>query len=299
MNRRHFLQVASAAGVLPLLSGRAEDATPNRKPLKKGIMLATVGGDELNKLSLSDRFQAIRDAGFDGVEAMSHYDRDEVRKAYETSGLKCASVCGQHHWAKPLSHPSADVRAEGLAALNHTLEDAAAWGGESILLVPGVCDQSIPYDVAIERSYIEISKAVPLAEKLKVRISIENVWNNYFLSPVEAAAFVDRFKSPWVGWHFDVGNIIHYGWPEQWIHVLGPRINRLHIKEYSRARADKEGKWAGFGVEFLKGDNRWPAVMKALDDIGYHGWGIAEQGGADSRAGLKKLSTEMDQIFAS
>jgi L-ribulose-5-phosphate 3-epimerase len=298
MNRRQFFTTAAAAAAGAALTRGIADE-PKKRRILKGIMYATVGGGDFEKASTLEKFQAIKEAGFDGVEAMSHHDRKEVAEAYEKTGLKCASVCGTHHWSKPLTHPSEKVRSEGLEALKYTLEDAHAWGGESILLVPGVCDKSIPYDVAIERAFTEISKAVPLAEKLKVRISIENVWNNMFLSPVEAAQFVDRFKSPWVGWHFDVGNIIHYGWPEQWVHVLGKRINRLHIKEYSRAKSDKEGKWAGFNVEFLKGDDNWPAVMAALDDIGYHGWGIAEQGGGNSLAGLKKLSSEMDQIFAS
>jgi len=132
-----------------------------------------------------------------------------------------------------------------------------------------------------------------------VRIAIENVWNHFLLSPLEAARYVDEFNSPWVGWHFDVGNVITYGWPEQWIHILGKRIQKLHIKEFSRDKANKEGLWKGFDVEYLKGDDNWPAVMKALDDIGYEGWGIAEQGGADSPEGLKKLAGEMDRIFAS
>src|SRR5438067_1920883 len=132
-----------------------------------------------------------------------------------------------------------------------------------------------------------------------VKIAIENVWNHFLLSPLEAARYVDEFNSPWVGWHFDVGNVITYGWPEQWIRVLGKRIQKLHIKEFSREKANKEGLGKGFSVEFLKGDNNWPAVMKALDEIGYDGWGIAEQWGADSAEGLKKLSEEMDRIFAS
>ncbi len=101
-----------------------------------------------------------------------------------------------------------------------------------------------------------------------------------------------------MGWHLDCGNIIHYGWAQHWVQALGKRIATLHIKEYSRAKADKQGKWAGFDAEFLKGDNDWPAIMKALDDIAYDGWGIAEQPGAGSPEGLRKLSTEMDQIFA-
>jgi len=296
MNRRSFLQLTAATGVLAATTPAvlAQDA-PKKRALKKAIMLGTVGVPG----SVLDKFKAVKEAGFAGIEAMSHADRDEVKRAFDETGLQCASVCGAHHWAKPLTHPSENIRAEGLEALKHCLQDARAWGAESILLVPGICDKGIPYDVAIERAFTEINKAVSLAEELRVRISIENVWNNLFLSPVEAAQFVDRFKSQYVGWHFDIGNIIHYGWPEQWVRVLGPRINRLHIKEYSRARSDKEGKWKGFDVEFLKGDNNWPAVMKALDDVGYTGWGIAEQGGGGTLDGLKKLSSEMDQIFQS
>ena len=109
---------------------------------------------------------------------------------------------------------------------------------------------------------------------------------------------MDEFKSLAVGWHFDVGNVIHFGWPEQWIRVLGKRIQKLHIKEYSRKKRDSQGLWKGFDVPFLEGDNNWPAVMKALDDIGYNGWGIAEQGGGDTPEGLKKLSEGMTKIFA-
>jgi hypothetical protein len=39
--------------------------------------------------------------------------------------------------------------------------------------------------------------------------------------------------------------------------------------------------------------------MKSLDDIGCHGWGIAEQPGGDSPEGLHELSRRMDRVFAS
>jgi len=95
-----------------------------------------------------------------------------------------------------------------------------------------------------------------------------------------------------------VGNVIHYGWPEQWIRVLANRIQKLHIKEYSRKKRDNQGLWKGFDVPFLEGDDNWAAVMKALDEIGYNGWGIAEQPGGDSAEGLKSLSDGMAKIFA-
>ena len=242
--------------------------------------------------------KAIKVAGFDGVEMMSHMDVDEVLRARDETGLEIPSVCGAHHWGKPLSDPDAKVRDEGLQALKQTLRDAKRYGASSVLLVPAVVKKEVSYDEAYTRSQAEIRKAVPLAEELGVKIAIENVWNNFLLSPLEAARYVDEFKSPAVGWHFDVGNIIHYGWPEQWIRVLGQRIQKFHIKEFSRKTADQQGKGAGFAVPLLEGDNNWPAIMKAVDEIGYHGWAITEQSGGDTPEGLRDLASRLEKILA-
>lgn len=298
LSRREFVgrAVAAVAGstLLPAGLSAAEDAS-NKRDIKKGIMYATIGVPG----TVLEKFQAVKAAGFAGIEAMSHMNQDEVLKARDATGLAIPSVCCSTHWDKPLSHPNPAVRAEGLAGLAQALRDAQRYGATSVLCVPAVVSEEVSYAEAYARSQTELRQLLPLAAELRVKIAIENVWNQFLLSPLEAARYVDEFNSPWMGWHMDIGNVVTFGWPEQWVRILGPRIQKLHIKEFSRARRDKEGLWKGFEVEFLKGDNRWPAVMKALDDIGYHGWGIAEQGGADSPAGLKKLSGEMDRIFAS
>src|SRR5207302_4547696 len=198
-----------------------------------------------------------------------------------------------------LSDPDPAVRKAGLDGLIQSLRDAKAYGATSVLLVPGVVNKKVSYTDAYTRSQTEIRKAIPVAKELGVKIAIENVWNQFLLSPLEAARYVDEFESPWVGWHFDIGNVVTFGWPEQWIRILGKRIQKLHIKEYSRKKRDNEGLWKGFDVPFLQGDNDWPAIMKALDEIGYNGWAIAEQGGGDSLEGLKDLSQGMSRIFAS
>ena len=258
-------------------------------------MWATVGV----KGSVLEKMQAIKAAGFEGTEMMSHMDQDEVLRARDATGLVIPSVCGRDHWKKPLSYPDPKVRAEGLEALKQTLRDAKRYGASSVLLVPAVVSKEVSYDDAYKRSQAEIRKAVPLAEELGVKIAIEDVWNHFLLSPLEAARYVDEFNSPAVGWHFDVGNILNYGWPEQWIRILGPRIQKLHIKEFSRKKRDSQGLWKGFDVKLLEGDINWPAVMKALDDIGYHGWAITEQGGGDSPEGLKDLADRLTKILAS
>lgn len=297
LNRRAFLKYAAGgaavAAVTPLSTYAAD--SEKKRSIKKAIMYGTI---EV-KGSVLEKFRAVKDAGFEGVEPNSHMNQDEVLRARDTTGLQTPSVCCSTHWDHPLSDPDPAVRAKGLQGFEQALRDAHRYGASSVLLVPAVVNKKVTYADAYERSQAEIRKALPLAEEFKVRIAIENVWNQFLLSPLEAARYVDEFNSPWVGWHFDVGNIINYGWPEQWIRILNKRIAKLHIKEFSRSRAQKEGLWKGFDVEFLKGDDDWPAVMKALDDVGYHGWGIAEQPGADSPAGLRKLSEEMDRIFAS
>ena len=296
MHRREFLKTANLLAITASASGGAlSGASVNKRNLRKAIMYETVKTGS----SVLEKFQAVKAAGFEGVEPSSHMDQAEVLSALKVSGLSAASVCCSTHWKKPLTDPDPAVREEGLRGLQQALRDAKAYGASSVLLVAGAVKKNVSYDDAYKRSQAEIRKALPLAEELGVKIAVENVWNQFLLSPLEAARYIDEFSSPAVGWHFDVGNVINYGWPEQWIHILGKRIQKLHIKEYSRAKRDKTGPSSGFNVRYLEGDNDWPAIMKALDDVGYTGWGIAEQPGGNSPEGLKELADGMDRIFAS
>ncbi len=288
----------TAAAPIAVAASEAGNAAAPKRSLKKGIMWATVSV----KGSVLEKMKAIKAAGFEGVEMMSHMDQEEVLRARDETGLVIPSVCGQHHWAKPLSDPNPNVCAEGLEALKQTLRDGKRYGASSVLLVPAVVNKEVSYADAYSRSQAEIRKAIPLAEELGVKIAVENVWNHFLLSPLEAARYVDEFNSPAVGWHFDVGNVIYLGWPEQWIRILGKRIQKLHIKEYSRKKMNEQGLGAGFAVEYLQGDNDWPAVMKALNEIGYQGWGIAEPAwrpeGVEPAARLAQIAGKMDEIFA-
>jgi hexulose-6-phosphate isomerase len=291
LNRRDFLKLGggSAVAATVLRTTLAADAPAKKRPIKKAMMYATIGYPG----SVMEKFQALQKAGFAGVEPMSHMKQDEVLAALDATGLKAASVCCNTHWAKPLSHPDPQARREGLEGLVQALRDAKRYGATSVLLVPGVVNKDVSYDDCFQRSVAEIRKAVPTAGELGVKIAIENVWNNFITKPEQAMAFLDAIDSPQVGWHFDIGNVIRYGLPEDWIPVLGKRILKLHIKEFSKVKS--------FQVKFLEGDNHWPAIMKALDAAGYEGWGISEQPPGQTRDadGLKDLSGRMDRIFAS
>lgn len=309
MHRRDFLISAAslaavaAIGVRPARgSAPAGSATGLRFALKYGMIDAGA--------TVLEKFRIAKDAGFDGVEldSPSTLSVDEALAAKAATGLEIPGVVDSVHWNQPLSSGDAAVRAAGVAALEAALRDAAALGATQVLLVPGVVNAEASYADAMRRAGEAIAGVVPLAERLSVSIAIENVWNNMLLSPLEAAATVDTWANgrtvtnaegtrPVVGWYFDVGNIWHYGWPQHWLDALGPdRVLRLDIKGYSRAKADKEGKWAGFAVEIDDGDVPWESVRAWIARTGWSGWATAEVAGGDAGR-LRDIRQRMQRVL--
>ncbi len=290
--RRHFLAQASAAA---LAAACAPAVSLPRRPaerIRKAVKLGMVGEGE----TLRDKFALLKDLGFDGVELSSPGDLEGVLEARDATGIVIHGVVDSAHWRSPLSHPDGQVRATGRAALETALTDAHAWGASTVLLVPGIVNAEVGYDAAWERSTEEIRRCLPLARELSVKIALENVWNHFLLSPLEAARYVDQFDDDHVGWYFDVGNVVNHGWPDQWIRILSHRILKLDVKEYSRSKRDAEGPWAGFAVEIGEGDCDWPAVREALSEVGFGGWATAEVGGGD-RARLADIARRMDRVL--
>jgi len=293
MNRRSFLKItavsAAATAVLPSASAAS------KRNLRKAIMHSTIGV----KGSVLEKYRVMKEAGFEGVEPMGGMDREEVLAALKETGLQAASVCDHIHWVKPLSAPDEGTRKLGLDGLLLSLQDARAYGAGSVLLVPGIARDGVSYDQCWERSIVEIKKAIPVAKELGVKISIENVGNNFITTPEQAMAYLDAINSEWVGWHFDIGNVgRNYGPAERWIQVLGKRIVRIHVKDFSATPPAAGAR--GDRPKLLDGATNWPAVMAALDRAGYQGWGISEQPGnqaADAET-ARDLAKRLDKIFA-
>ena len=291
ISRRRFIGATLAGAALSAVTPGAlsADSPGTRRPIRKAIMYATIG----YKGTVMEKFLALKEAGFEGVEPMSHMKQDEVVAALDATGLKAASVCGATHWDSRLSDPSEEVRAKGLEGLHQALRDAKRYGASSVLLVPGRVQEGVTFDDCWQRSIAMIRKALPLSEETGVKIAVENVWNGFITKAEDARRYLDEINSPQVGWHFDVGNVLRFGLPQEWIPVLGKKILKLHIKEFSKAKQ--------FSVRYFEGDNNWPAIMAELDKIGYSGWGISEMPGDQTRdaAGLKDFTGRMDRIFAS
>lgn len=283
--RRDFLKTVSAvaAGSLVPLPHGAKPA------INKGLVFDMVS----DKLSYADRFKLVRDSGFEVVQALTEPDTgkaQEMKQAADAAGIGIDSVMNVDHWQYPLSSSDPGVVEKSLNGMRTSLHNAKLWGSDVVLLVPAVVNGQTSYRDAWTRSQAQIRKLIPLAQELKIVIGIEEVWNKFLLSPLEMAQYVDEFKSPWIQAWFDVGNVVLYGFPQDWIRTLGKRIAKVHLKDFKR----KEGgyDWVNLG----DGDVDWPAVRAAFTAIGYGGSVIAELEQGDA-AYLSDVSRRIDRLL--
>jgi hexulose-6-phosphate isomerase len=211
-------------------------------------------------------------------------------KARDDTGIVIHGVVDSIHWNTRLSDPNPAVRAKGLAGLKTALEDCKTYGGDTVLLVPGKVGNkdSENFDQVWTRSQEEIRKAIPDADKLGVKIAIEVVWNDFLTTPEQLIKYVDEFKTPTVGAYFDCSNMIKYGVKSgDWIRKLNKRMLKFDFKGYSKAKS-----WVPIG----EGDEDWPDVLKACEEIGYNGWATAEvEGGGEKH--LKDVADRMNRVL--
>ena len=258
--------------------------------MKKGICLGSVPGK-----SLEEKFKLAKGAGFDGIEIGPLSDSEE-RKEYkslaDTVGLEIHSVMNQVHWSLPITDPDPEVRKKSVQGMITSLDTACAVGADTVLLVPAVVNEDVPYDVAYERSQAEIKPLIKEAEERDVLITVENVWNKFLLSPLEFARYVDEFESDYVQAYFDVGNIVIFGYPEQWIRVLGKRIKKVHVKGFNA----NERRFT-YLIEDCTID--WNAVMEAFHKVGYDDYMTAELpvNRDDPEGTVYNISEDMDKII--
>src|SRR3954447_206456 len=284
IDRRAFLKSAGAAlagAAVTSTSGKADESGSGR--WKKAFML---GGH--TKGPVLPTFKLLKEAGFEGVELISpnQLDQAEVIAARDKTGLLIHGVSGGKHWQEPLSDPDPKVVERGLNAIRQEFLDCKAYGGTTVLVVPAVVNKKVSYRDAYIRSQENIRKLIPYAEQTGVKIAIEEVWNKFLLSPVEFARYIDELASPTVGAYFDVGNVVEYGYPQEWIRELGKRIVKIHIKEYKKEKR--------FNYLLGEGEIDWPAVRQALIDVGYEGWITAEVPKRD----LDDVVKRMDKVLA-
>lgn len=253
--------------------------------MKKGISIWSFPAQ-----SLKESFMLAKDAGFEGVEIAldenageltldsTENEIKEIKKQANDCGIELYSVASGLYWNYWLNSEDANERQKAQDIVKKQLEAASILGCESILVIPGTVNAEfaapgrvIDYETTYNNSLESILKVKDCAEQYKVEIGLENVWNKFLLSPIEMREFIDKIGSDYVGSYLDIGNTLANGFPEHWIKALGKRIKKVHFKDY-RVEA---GGLCGF-VDLLAGDVNYPAVTKALEEIGYDGWVTAE-----------------------
>ncbi len=252
--------------------------------MKKSISFWSFSGK-----NVFEAMKLAKQAGFDGIELTLDAAGDvtmdttaeqlaEIRRAADEIGIALPSVASSLYWTYSFTSDDPAEREMAHNVAVKEIEIAAALGADTVLIVPGSVAVEfvperpvVPYDVCWDRALAEMKRLAPVAEAHRVNIGVENVWNQFLLSPLEMRAFIDAIGSEWVGSYFDVGNVLFAGYPEHWIHILGSRIKKVHFKDFKR----NPGGLNSF-VDILSGDVNWAAVMQAFADIGYDNWATGE-----------------------
>lgn len=298
LDRRELLAYSAAFGTSFLvaqgITSEAEAAskpgsvTPTKKyDMKKSINLWAFPYPQ--KMTLKECFQLAKDAGFDGIEVNYNLEGDLSPEASSNDlksignmarkiGIEISGVCSFLFWPYSLTSNDPERRTKGTELARKMIYAAGDLGTKNLLVVPGAVyipwnpePEPVPNDVCERRARKAIETVLPDARKAGITINLENIFaNGFLLSPQEIARFVDGFHDEHVNVHFDTGNIMQFQFPEHWINILGKRIKNIHFKEYSK-RAGTEFHLEAFRP-LLDGTTNWPAVLAALDAVGYRGY---------------------------
>ncbi|MEO8127037.1 MAG: sugar phosphate isomerase/epimerase family protein [Bryobacteraceae bacterium] len=258
---------------------------------------------------ISDSFAQAKKAGFDAMELRvgadipldsSAADLQKTASAARQAGITIATLWVSEPLSKnPLNSDSPESRGRGVAAIVQSVSLAHQLGCGALLLYPGRLGSGarldVGYETTWERFTAELKKAIPAAEKAKVYLDPENVWNKFLVSPLEMRSFVDQFHNPWLQTHFDIGNVMQFGYPQDWILTLGSRIKRVHVKDYKLSARAEQGRF----VDLLEGDVDWKAVMAALVKTGYKGF-LSPEISHDPKQPdqLRQVSQQLDRIIS-
>jgi hexulose-6-phosphate isomerase len=272
--------------------------------MKKSIMRATLPHPSAQPLL--GILDTIRKAGFEGIQlgvtdppgelTLRSPDADVTRlgKACRDAGLEPHSLVGVLRFFR---EDEAD-RKRGLDDARRVLDLAALLGAKTILIHPGQLTPAVPYDDCWRLAVDGLRALKGQAERTHLRLGLENVWNRFLMSPLEARRLVEEVDSPAAGIWFDVGNVVAFAYPEQWIRLLGKMIVGVHIKDFKRGPGDHFGTYDGF-VPLFHGSVNWPAVMRQLAAVGFDDYLVTEVslGRMPLPEALREVSAQLDVLM--
>lgn len=243
-------------------------------------------------LTIEETFKAAKEAGFETIELnmaeevkhdtivselgledsphvtlnMKEADFAAIKRVSDHYQLPISSVATALHWKYPLNSPDPTIREQGKEVARRMIDACQIFGGDTVLIVPGVVTAENDYETCYRLSQEAFRELAPYAEKKGIVIGVENVWNKFLYSPLEMRQFIDEIAHPFIRIYFDAGNVLQFGFPDQWVKILGKRIVKVHVKDFST----NIGNITGF-TPLLAGDLDWPKLVSALKEVGYDG----------------------------
>ena len=278
LNRRRVLVLGAAGGFAALGPSPRSFAKDEKRQIKIAVKYSMIR----ESVSVQAKFETLKSAGFQGVEiTMGHrHEAKEIMRAIDATGVVVHGVV----------HGSSDHYEEPLNLCKSV-------GGDAVLVVARLKPE-LSYDENFKLAQGYLRKAIPRAEKLGVRLLVENVRNSFLKKAEEMARFIDELKSPVVGAYFDTGNAIT--WTDQtaehWTRVLGHRIAKLDIKDRGHERFGNPDKRSPDAVGTDDGEVHWKNVRRELERIKFAGWATAETKGGDEFR-LKGMARWMREIL--
>ena len=245
--------------------------------LKTCINAWSVPGD----VGFEEMFRDVKAAGFEGIEL--NVDRGgthaltmditdealaEIKAISDKYALPVVSI-STSLWGTSM----ADNPDMAKALLNAQLRCAKALGAGGILIVPSGHSDVVRLRVAREKCIATLKSLIPDIEAWGLKVGVENVWNGFFTSPWDMVSFIDEVGCPLVGAYYDLGNVLAFSRTEDWVDILGSKIQHLHIKGYKRSGGmNSRGEW----VNISDASADWVKVKELLRGIGYDGTVTAE-----------------------
>ncbi len=259
--------------------------------LEEIFKLATEKGFSAIELNMTENKQnqgdiekfGLADNDYLTIE-MNDSDYEKIKLLAEKYEITISGISTALHWTYPLSSNNEDIRKKAEHIVEKMIDCANYFNIDAILVVPGCTTKEVSYDVVYQRAKESLNRLKIYGEEKNVIIGIENVWNKFLLSPLEAKQLIDEIDSPYVKMYFDAGNVLQFGFPEQWVKILGDRIVKVHIKDFDV----NIGNIRGF-KNLLEGSMDYKALINSLKEINYDNYITAE---------LSPYNTDPSQLIA-
>ncbi len=248
-------------------------AFPNSYTFEEVFAMAEKLGFECIELNLDDE-NALHSFNFNSDEKTYAKVRELIKK----HGVAVESVSTGKYWScGAFASDDPQKSAQAVKVMRKQIEIARGIGADTILVVTSL-DLDAGYEKSFENTINLFRSMENEIKENNINIGIENVWNQFFLSPHDAKYVIEAIDNPLVGIYFDAGNMLEFGRPEWWIEVIGKYIKKVHVKDFKKTSTyHLGGEWCGL----FEGDMNFEKVIPALKKAGYDGPVSAELFNAD------------------